>query len=123
MHCSGRPDFEALAMAFKRAKNILRQAKHSDGAGPDEAIFEKDEERALYSGIKALSGKLKDYIANRDYEKSLVATVSIKAALDSFFNSVMVMVEDPKVKENRLRLISSLVSLFEDIADLSQLQQ
>ena len=117
------PDFEALAMAFKRAKNILRQAKHSDGAGPDEAIFEKDEERALYSGIKALSGKLKDYISNRDYEKSLVETVSIKAALDSFFNSVMVMVEDPRVKENRLRLIGSLVSLFEDVADLSQLQQ
>ena len=117
------PDFEALAMAFKRAKNILRQARHSGGDGPDEAVFEKDEERALYSGVKALSGKVKEHIANREYEKSLVETVSIKAALDSFFNAVMVMVDDPKVKENRLRLIGSLVSLFEDVADLSQLQQ
>ncbi len=117
------PDFEALAMAFKRAKNILRQAKHSAAAGPDETVFEKDEERALYSGIKALSGKLKGHIANREYEKSLMETVVIKGALDSFFDKVMVMVEDPKVKENRLRLIGSLVSLFEDVADLSQLQQ
>jgi len=117
------PDFEALAMAFKRAKNILRQAKHSDGTVPDEAIFEKDEERALYAGIKALSGKVKGHISDREYQKGLVETVSIKGALDKFFDGVMVMVEDQKVKENRLRLIASLVSLFEDVADLSQLQQ
>ena len=117
------PDFEALAMAFKRAKNILRQAKHFDGTTPDAAMFDKDEERVLYSGINALSGKVKQHIANREYEKSLVETVSIKGALDNFFNTVMVMAEDPKVKENRLRLIASLVSLFEDVADLSQLQQ
>ncbi|MFA6434660.1 MAG: glycine--tRNA ligase subunit beta [Elusimicrobiales bacterium] len=117
------PDFEALAMAFKRAKNILRQAKYSPEGGPEEALFEKDEERALYSGIRTLSGKVKDHLARRQYEKSLVETVSIKGALDSFFNTVMVMAEDPKVKENRLKLIGSLVGLFEDVADLSQLQQ
>jgi glycyl-tRNA synthetase beta chain len=117
------PDFEALAMAFKRAKNILKQAKHAAGEAPDEAIFEKDEERALYGGIKALSGRVKEFIADREYEKALVETVSIKPVLDSFFDKVMVMVEDAKVKENRLRLIGSLVALFEDVADLSQLQQ
>jgi len=117
------PDFEALAMAFKRAKNILKQAKHVPGEGPDEAVFEKDEERSLYADIKALSGKLKGFLAERDYEKGLVELVSIKGNLDGFFDKVMVMVEDAKVKENRLRLIHSLVSLFEDVADLSQLQQ
>ncbi|HBB66587.1 MAG: glycine--tRNA ligase subunit beta [Elusimicrobia bacterium GWA2_56_46] len=117
------PDFEALAMAFKRAKNILKQAKHVPGEGPDEAVFEKDEERSLYADIKALSGKLKGFLAERDYEKGLVELVSIKGNLDGFFDKVMVMVEDAKVKENRLRLIHSLVGLFEDVADLSQLQQ
>lgn len=116
------PDFEAIAMAFKRAKNILKQAKFASESAPDEAVFEKDEERNLYADIKALSARLKEYISARDYEKSLVELVSIKGNLDSFFDTVMVMVEDPRVKENRLRLIGSLVSLFEDVADLSQLQ-
>jgi len=117
------PDFEALAMAFKRAKNILKQAKYAGMETPDELLFEKDEERALYADIKVLSGKVKTCLDSRDYAKSLVETVVIKPNLDNFFNTVMVMVEDTRIKENRLRLISSLVSLFEDVADLSQLQQ
>ncbi len=116
-------DFEALAMAFKRAKNILRQAKYAGTETPDEALFEKDEERALYADIKVLSGKVKTCLDGRDYAKGLVETVAIKPNLDNFFNTVMVMVEDHRIKENRLRLISSLVNLFEDVADLSQLQQ
>jgi glycyl-tRNA synthetase beta chain len=116
------PDFEALIAAFKRSKNILKQAKHSAGAGPDEAVFEKDEERGLYSDIKALSVRVKAYAAARDYGRSLGDMVSIKPALDNFFEKVMVMAENPAVRENRLKLVSSLVDLFEDTADISQLQ-
>jgi glycyl-tRNA synthetase beta chain len=118
----GNAEFEALAAAFKRARNILKQAKHSAAAGPDEAVFERDEERALYSDIKALSGRLKDYNSARDYVRSLGDVVSIKPALDNFFEKVMVMDENPAVRENRLKLVNSVVSLFEDVADLSQLQ-
>jgi glycyl-tRNA synthetase beta subunit len=117
------PDFEALAMAFRRAKNILKQAKYAGTETPDEALFEKDEERALYADIKVLSGKVKTCLEGRDYAKALVETVAIKPNLDNFFTAVMVMVDDHRIKDNRLRLISSLVNLFEDVADLSQLQQ
>ncbi|MBU2575079.1 MAG: glycine--tRNA ligase subunit beta [Elusimicrobia bacterium] len=117
------PDFDALAMAFKRAKNILKQAEFASDSAPAELLFEKDEERLLCSDIRALSVKLNGYLADRDYAKSLVELVSIKGNLDNFFVKVMVMVEDAAVRENRLKLIKSLVNLFEDVADLSQLQQ
>lgn len=118
----GNPDFAGIAMAFKRAKNILRQAKAPLSGTPDENLFEKDEERVLYNGIKAMSGRLAAHVANRDYAGGLSELLSIKGSLDSFFEKVMVMAEDLKVRDNRLNLIKSLVNLFEGIADLSQLQ-
>lgn len=118
----GNPDFAGIAMAFKRAKNILRQAKAPLSGAPEESSFEKDEERALYGDIKAMSGRLKAHIDGRDYAKGLSELLTIKGSLDSFFEKVMVMAEDPKVRDNRLNLIKSLVNLFEGVADLSQLQ-
>ena len=118
----GNPDFAGIAMAFKRAKNILRQAKAPLSGAPDENSFEKDEERALYGDIKAMSGRLKAHIDGRDYAKGLSELLTVKGSLDSFFEKVMVMAEDPKVRDNRLNLIKSLVNLFEGVADLSQLQ-
>ena len=116
------PDFAALAMAFKRAKNILRQSKAVLTGYPQEGALDKEEEKILYRDIAGVSDKLKGHLANRDYSKSLVELLSIKGSLDSFFEKVMVMAEDPKIRDNRLNLIKSLVSLFEDVADLSQLQ-
>nr|MDA8132180.1 DALR anticodon-binding domain-containing protein [Elusimicrobiota bacterium] len=89
---------------------------------PDEAVFEKDEERALYGDIKAMSGRLQAHIAARDYAKGLSELLTIKGSLDNFFDKVMVMAEDPRVRDNRLNLMKSLVSLVEGVADLSQLQ-
>ncbi|OGR99008.1 MAG: glycine--tRNA ligase subunit beta [Elusimicrobia bacterium GWF2_62_30] len=116
------PDFAGIAMAFKRAKNILRQAKSTLNGSPDEGTFEKDEEKVLYGDIKSLSGRLQAHLGDRDYAKGLSELLSIKGSLDNFFDKVMVMAEDPKVRENRLNLIKSLVNLFEGVADLSQLQ-
>ncbi len=118
----GNPDFAGIAMAFKRAKNILRQAKAPLSGAPEDGLFEKEEERALYSGIKAMTGRLRAHIDKRDYAAGLSELLSIKNSLDNFFDKVMVMAEDPKVRDNRLNLIKSLVDLFEGVADLSQLQ-
>ncbi|MCX5785308.1 MAG: glycine--tRNA ligase subunit beta [Elusimicrobia bacterium] len=115
-------DFAAVAMAFKRAKNILRQSKTALTGSPDEGAFEKEEEKILYRDIAGISARLKEHLADRNYSKSLMELLSIKGSLDSFFEKVMVMAEDPKIRDNRLNLIKSLVSLFEDVADLSQLQ-
>ncbi len=118
----GNEDFAGIAMAFKRAKNILKQAGVPLSGSPDEGIFELDEERALYAGIKTMAGRLQVHLAGRDYAKGLSELLTVKGSLDSFFERVMVMVEDQKVRENRLNLIKSLVDQFEGVADLSQLQ-
>jgi glycyl-tRNA synthetase beta chain len=118
----GNPDFAGIATAFKRAKNILRQAKSPLNGAPDEGVFEKEEERVLYGEIKAMTGRLRSHVAVRDYAKGLSELLTIKGSLDNFFNTVMVMAEDPKVRDNRLNLIKSLVTLVEGVADLSQLQ-
>lgn len=118
----GNPDFGAIATAFKRAKNILKQAKFDSDSAPAELLFAADEERRLHADIRGLAARLQGYLANRDYAKGLAEMVSIKGNLDSFFEKVMVMVDDAAVRENRLKLIRSLVSLFENVADLSQLQ-
>jgi len=116
------PDFAGIATAFKRAKNILRQAKAPLSGSPDEGVFEKDEERALYGEIKAMTGRLQAHVSARDYARGLSELLTIKGSLDNFFEKVMVMAEDPKVRDNRLNLIKSLVTLVEGVADLSQLQ-
>lgn len=116
------PDFSGIAEAFKRSKNILKQSKSSLSGSPDEGAFEKDEERALYGDIRAMGGRLKEHVAARDYARGLSELLAIKPNLDNFFDKVMVMAEDPKVRDNRLNLIKSLVSLIEGVADLSQLQ-
>jgi len=118
----GNPDFAGIAMAFKRAKNILRQAKVPLNGTPDETGFIQDEEKALYGDIRRMSGRLKIHVDSRDYAGALRELLSIKGSLDTFFDKVMVMAEDAGVRDNRLNLIKSLVSLFEGVADLSQLQ-
>ena len=116
------PDFAAIAMAFKRAKNILKQAKTALTGVSEEGLFEIEEEKNLYRDTAGVAARLKGHLANRDYSKSFEELLSVKASLDSFFDKVMVMAEDPKVRDNRLNLVKSLVLLFEDVADLSQLQ-
>ncbi|MDQ7774349.1 MAG: glycine--tRNA ligase subunit beta [Elusimicrobiales bacterium] len=116
------PDFSGIAAAFKRARNILKQSKTPLSGSPDEGAFEKDEERALYCDIKGMGGRLREHVAARDYARGLSELLAIKPSLDNFFDKVMVMAEDPKVRDNRLNLIKSLVSLVEGVADLSQLQ-
>ncbi len=116
------PDFSGIAAAFKRAKNILRQSKDLLSGSPDEGALEKDEERALYGEIKAMGGRLREHVAARDYARGLSELLAIKPSLDNFFDKVLVMVEDPKVRGNRLNLIKSLVDMVSGVADLSQLQ-
>lgn len=117
------PDFDSLAASFKRAKNILKQTGIKETDIPDEALFEKGEEKELYKNIKVLSFKAEEMLKANDYSAYLSELVKIKPSLDGFFDNVMVMVKDEKVKANRLKIIKSLVVLFAKAADLSQIHE
>ena len=105
-------DFEALAVAFKRAKNIL-------GAEPpvevDTALLQEPAERELHEAVARLRG------VNGGYESRLRSLSGLRAPVDHFFDDVLVMAEDPALRANRLGLLSQALSLFYRIADISKL--
>jgi glycyl-tRNA synthetase beta chain len=107
-----REDFEHLAVAFKRSRNILEGAA---APAPDPALFAEDAERGLFDAVGGLLGK------DGDYETRLRALAALRAPVDRFFDDVLVMADDPKVRGNRLGLLSQALSLFYRIADISKL--
>lgn len=116
------PAFDSLAAAFKRASNILKQAKSEDGAAPERALLRDQADFDLYDALVAAEGSANDRIVRGDFEGGLKTLVSVKPHLDAFFEKVMVMVEDEALKRQRLALLSKLVRAFRRVADLSELQ-
>jgi glycyl-tRNA synthetase beta chain len=106
-------DFEALAEAFKRAKNILAQAATAPVV--DAALFEEDAERALFDAVSGLEK------AGGSYEERLRGLAALRAPVGRFFDDVLVMAEDARVRANRLALLKQTLSLFYRIADISSL--
>jgi glycyl-tRNA synthetase beta chain len=107
-----REDFEHLAVAFKRAKNILGQ---HPAAKVDAGLLTEAAERELHAAVGRLAG------TNGSYEGRLRALAGLRAPVDRFFDDVLVMAEDEKVRANRLGLLSQALSLFYRIADISKL--
>jgi len=116
------PAFDALAAAFKRASNILKQAKLSDGLIPDRALLRDQADFDLYDALVSAEGAANDRIVRGDFEGGLKTLVSVKPSLDQFFDKVMVMVEDEGLKKQRLALLSKLVRAFRLVADLAEIQ-
>lgn len=116
------PAFEPLAAAFKRASNILKQAKISDSAPPERALLRDQADYDLYDALVAAEGSANDRIVRGDFEGGLKTLVSVKPHLDQFFEKVMVMVDDEALKAQRLALLSKLVRAFRRVADLSEIQ-
>jgi glycyl-tRNA synthetase beta chain len=110
------PDFEPLAAACKRIRNILKQADFTPEAAEDAALFEDDPERDLAT-------KLADFVMENegDYTKRLVKIAAFRPAVDLFFDKVLVNAQDPKVRANRLTLLSKLFNEFSTIADFSEI--
>lgn len=116
------PAFEPLAAAFKRASNILKQARISDSAPPERALLRDQADYDLYDALVAAEGSANDRIVRGDFEGGLKTLVSVKPHLDQFFEKVMVMVDDEALKKQRLALLSKLVRAFRRVADLSEIQ-
>jgi glycyl-tRNA synthetase beta chain len=106
-------DFAALAEAFKRAKNILAQA--APAASVDPNLFEAEAERALFAAASGLE------TAAGSYEDRLRGLASLRAPVGRFFDDVLVMAEDARVRGNRLALLNQTLSLFYRVADISSL--
>ena len=120
----GSEDFASISVAFRRTKNILRQA-HEGGkkiAGQlDLAVLTEDSERALAASVPRIAAKVGPLREQRNYKSALTEISRLRQPIDLFFDKVMVMVDDERVRANRLALLQTLLREFSTIADFSEI--
>jgi glycyl-tRNA synthetase beta chain len=119
------PEAESLAAANKRVANILRQAeaKGESYAGARLDELREPAERALHDAVRSAAKAANALFANGDYAGYLKTFAVLKAPVDSFFDSVMVMVDDAEVRRGRLALLRDLRDAMNRVADISKLAQ
>jgi glycyl-tRNA synthetase beta chain len=112
------PDVEPLAIAFKRVVNIL---KAFSGGAVNPAVFTSPEESVLFQAYNEIRDKAVKLTDKEDYEAALVELARLRKPVDAFFESVLVMDPDEKVRTNRLSMLSEISRLFYRIADFSKI--
>jgi glycyl-tRNA synthetase beta chain len=115
------PEAASLTAANKRVANILRKAGESAPASIDAGVFEAPAERQLFEALRERRDAVATATARKDYATSLTLLAQLRPAVDAFFDQVMVMDANPKLRANRLALLAQMRELFAGVADLSRL--
>jgi glycyl-tRNA synthetase beta chain len=120
-----RPDFEPLAVGFKRVVNIIKKSGQleDDAAlvAVEPKLFENASEGELFEEFKTVDQKVSDAMETESFDQALMAIASLRDAVDRFFDGVMVMAEDADIRRNRLALLAHIATLFGKFADFSKL--
>ena len=112
------PDtFNDLATAYARANN-LRDA--SLGTEVDEGLI-NEVEHALFCAVVQAEGRVARALEADDYQAALSELAGLRKPVDMFFERIMVMDEDQKLRENRLRLLNRFVGVFQGVADFGKM--
>jgi len=113
---------DSLAAANKRIGNILKQV---EGKLPDKInnlLLQDEHEKQLFDKLTGLQQQVSDQVRRGDYQSALSQLAALRQPVDSFFDNVMVMVDDKKLRDNRIALLNNLHQQFLQIADISKLQ-
>lgn len=116
------PEAEALAAANKRIGNILRKTEEAIPDKFETARLAEAAEQALANTLDQLTPTVNASFDDGNYTDALRELASLRDPVDSFFDSVLVMADDPDLRRNRLALLQHLHRLFLRAADLSRLQ-
>ena len=114
------PACESLTLAFKRVSNILK-GQELVSSIPNEDLLTDLHEKALFEVSEEIAPDIRASCLKGDYEAVFETLASLKETIDKFFDEVMVMVDDERVRNNRLILLNSIRDLYLPIADLSRL--
>jgi len=117
-----RPDFLPLAMAWKRVANIQEKAGPAAGGRVDGASLREPAEQRLLAELTRVEQEVSARRAARDYAAVLRTVGTLAPAVAKFFDEVMVMADDPAVRENRLGLLKRVGALFHGVADFRKIQ-
>jgi len=117
------PEAASLAAANKRIANILRQAesKRESFVDADVSALKEPAEISLFEALQAASRSAKPLFDSGDFSGYLKTFASLKSPVDSFFDTVMVMADDKKLRENRLVLLANMWNAMNRFADISKL--
>ncbi len=113
----------SLAAANKRIANILKKQDEAGAAtaAVDEALFDAAAETALQKAVTRMLAPHAADMAQRDYGAALERLAGLRAPVDHYFDKVMVMADDPRLRNNRIAQLGQLRKLFLDVADISQI--
>ncbi len=116
-------NFEPLAVSFKRTRKILEKAnlKSDDSKRAHPDLFENQAEWGLFTAVREAAAKVEVEKRAGRYQEALEVIAGLRKAVDRFFDEVMVMVDNPAVRDNRLALLSELLREFTTIADFSEI--
>lgn len=114
-----RDEFKQLVTGQKRVANILKGFEPEGSL--DESMLTETEEMDLLSSTKEIEGEIQQSIENHEYEKTLELLLSLRGPIDQFFDQVLVMAEDSKVRSNRLALVEYVAGRFSQLADFSKI--
>ncbi|SHL34319.1 glycyl-tRNA synthetase beta chain [Bradyrhizobium lablabi] len=119
-------DGKNLLAGTKRASNILaieeKKDKRSYDGAPDPALYSLPEEKALAKAIEQVKVEAGAAIANEDFAGAMGVLAKLRPAVDAFFDKVKVNDDDPKVRENRLKLLNEIRAATRAVADFSKIQ-
>ena len=118
------PEFQAIGAACKRMRNILRQGEEKGITPAAKVEYLADsapEEKSLASFVEVNGPKVEALRKKKDYGQALLLLATAREPVDTFFDKVMVMVEDERTRANRLALLRTLLKEFSTIADFSEI--
>src|SRR5229473_486170 len=119
-------DGKNLLAGTKRASNILsieeKKDKRSFDGAPDAALYSLDEEKTLAKAIDQVKTEASSAVAKEDFAGAMSAMAKLRPAVDAFFDKVKVNDDDPKVRENRLKLLNEIRAATRAVADFSKIQ-
>ena len=117
-------DFQCIAIAAKRMKNILRQARAAGYEVPPEfheAVLQSDAERELFTAAQQIGRQFRTFRLERKYDAALAEMAKLRVPIDRFFEKFMVLDENPVVRSYRLAFLQNFLSSSSTIADFSEI--
>lgn len=111
------PNFEPFILMVKRVKNIVKEPPR---ARLNLALLKEKEEKELYSALKIIKKNVEEMLARNDFASAQMMIFRLRVPLAGFFDRVLVMAEDKKIRNNRLALLSQILALTAKLADYSQ---
>lgn len=119
-------DGKNLLAGTKRASNILsieeKKDKRTFDGAPDAALYRLDEEKTLAAAIDQVKAEASAAVAKEDFAAAMSAMAKLRPAVDAFFDKVKVNDDDPKVRENRLKLLNEIRAATRAVADFSKIE-